>query len=51
MLDHGQQHGQRLPLSQTHAALMRAAIAAGDGDLDNAAIIREIRRQRLNPKD
>ena len=51
MLDHGQQHGQRLPLSQTHAALMRAAIAAGDGDLDNAAIIRELRRQRLNPKD
>lgn len=38
--------GQKLPLSETHAALMRAAIAAGDGELDNAAIIRELRRQR-----
>jgi 3-hydroxyisobutyrate dehydrogenase-like beta-hydroxyacid dehydrogenase len=38
--------GQKLPLSATHAALMRAAIAAGDGELDNAAIIRELRRQK-----
>jgi 3-hydroxyisobutyrate dehydrogenase-like beta-hydroxyacid dehydrogenase len=36
--------GQKLPLSETHAALMRGAIAAGDGDLDNAAIIQQIRR-------
>lgn len=41
--------GQKLPLSETHAALMRAAIAAGDGDLDNAAIIRELRRQKPAP--
>ncbi len=34
--------GQKLPLSEAHAALMRAAVAAGDGDLDNAAIIRQI---------
>lgn len=39
-------HGQGLPLSQTHAALMRAAIAAGDGELDNAAIVRQLRRER-----
>jgi 3-hydroxyisobutyrate dehydrogenase-like beta-hydroxyacid dehydrogenase len=39
------QAGQRLPLSETHAALMRAAVAAGDGDLDNAAIIKQIRRE------
>ncbi|EGI77052.1 NAD(P)-dependent oxidoreductase [Hylemonella gracilis] len=38
--------GQKLPLSETHAALMRAAIAAGDGELDNAAIVRELRRQK-----
>lgn len=37
--------GQALPLSQTHAALMRAAVAAGDGELDNAAIVRQIRRE------
>jgi 3-hydroxyisobutyrate dehydrogenase-like beta-hydroxyacid dehydrogenase len=41
--------GQKLPLSETHAALMRAAIAAGDGELDNAAIIRELRRQKTVP--
>jgi 3-hydroxyisobutyrate dehydrogenase-like beta-hydroxyacid dehydrogenase len=36
--------GLPLPLSQAHAELMRDAIAAGDGDLDNAAIIRQLRR-------
>lgn len=42
-------HGQGLPLSQTHAALMRAAVAAGDGELDNAAIVRQLRRERTPP--
>lgn len=46
MLTSAAAHGQKLPLSETHAALMRAAIAAGDGELDNAAIIRELRRQK-----
>jgi 3-hydroxyisobutyrate dehydrogenase-like beta-hydroxyacid dehydrogenase len=35
---------QRLPLSEAHAELMRAAIDAGDGDLDNTAIIAQLRR-------
>ena len=30
----------RLPLTETHARLLEEAVAAGDGDLDNAAIIR-----------
>jgi 3-hydroxyisobutyrate dehydrogenase-like beta-hydroxyacid dehydrogenase len=38
--------GQALPLSEAHAKLMRSAIAAGDGDLDNAAILRQLRRER-----
>ena len=38
--------GQRLPLSETHAALLRAAVAAGDGELDNAAIVRQLRREK-----
>jgi 3-hydroxyisobutyrate dehydrogenase-like beta-hydroxyacid dehydrogenase len=46
MLAAAQAAGQPLPLSQTHAQLMRDAIAAGDGDLDNAAIIRQWRRDR-----
>ncbi len=46
MIENAAASGQKLPLSETHAALMRAAIAAGDGELDNAAIIRELRRQK-----
>jgi 3-hydroxyisobutyrate dehydrogenase-like beta-hydroxyacid dehydrogenase len=44
MLDQAAAAGQQLPLSEAHAALLRAAVAAGDGELDNAAIIRQIRR-------
>jgi 3-hydroxyisobutyrate dehydrogenase-like beta-hydroxyacid dehydrogenase len=46
MLASAQQSGQRLPLSEAHVALMRDAIAAGDGDLDNAGLIRQFRRLR-----
>lgn len=49
MLDGARSAGQPLPLSETHAALMRAAIAAGDGELDNAAIVRELRRRGAAP--
>lgn len=49
MLASASQAGQPLPLSETHASLMRDAIAAGDGDLDNAGLIRQFRRQRRNP--
>jgi 3-hydroxyisobutyrate dehydrogenase-like beta-hydroxyacid dehydrogenase len=45
MLGSASELGQNLPLSQAHAALMRAAVAVGDGDLDNAGIIRQIRRE------
>jgi 3-hydroxyisobutyrate dehydrogenase-like beta-hydroxyacid dehydrogenase len=46
MLASAAQAGQPLPLSQTHATLMRDAIEAGDGDLDNAGLIQQLRRQR-----
>ena len=49
MIDSAATEGQKLPLSEAHAELMRAAIAAGDGELDNAAIIRELRRQKTAP--
>ena len=49
MLDNGRRSGQRLPLSEAHATLMRAAVAAGDGELDNAAILRQLRRERIPP--
>lgn len=41
----------RLPLTETHAALLRAAVQAGDGDLDNAAIVRQMRREAERPPD
>ena len=44
MLKSARQAGLALPFSMTHAQLMRAAVEAGDGDLDNAAIIRQLRR-------
>ncbi|MEJ5988576.1 NAD(P)-dependent oxidoreductase [Ramlibacter sp. PS3R-8] len=46
MLEAARASGQPLPLSETHAGLMRDAVAAGDGDLDNAAIVRQWRRVR-----
>ena len=49
MIDSAAAAGQDLPLSQAHAALLRAAVAAGDGELDNAAIIRELRRRKIAP--
>lgn len=47
MLAAAADQGQALPLSEAHARLMRAAVAAGDGELDNAAIVRQLRRERI----
>jgi 3-hydroxyisobutyrate dehydrogenase-like beta-hydroxyacid dehydrogenase len=49
MLEQAGAAGQRLPLTATHAALLRAAIAAGDGELDNAAVLLQLRRERTSP--
>ena len=37
--------GQEMPLSRQHLEIMESAVAAGDGELDNAAVIRELRRR------
>jgi 3-hydroxyisobutyrate dehydrogenase-like beta-hydroxyacid dehydrogenase len=44
MLDAAAKAGMRLPLSQTHRALLELAEAAGWGELDNSAIIRVLQR-------
>jgi 3-hydroxyisobutyrate dehydrogenase-like beta-hydroxyacid dehydrogenase len=36
---------QELPLSKAHLEVLEKAIAAGDGELDNSAVIREIQRR------
>ena len=39
--------GQDLPLGRTYLDVLEKAIAAGDGDLDNSAVMREIQRRKL----
>lgn len=41
--------GVNLPFAQVYAGLMGQLVAAGDGDLDNAAIIRALERGRAGP--
>jgi len=48
MLQLARQQQQALPLSEAHCALLLQAIEAGDGELDNAAIIRQIERSKTD---
>jgi 3-hydroxyisobutyrate dehydrogenase-like beta-hydroxyacid dehydrogenase len=48
ILDLARRAGQELPLSQAHLAILDAAVEAGDGDLDNSAVIQELRRRRVS---
>jgi 3-hydroxyisobutyrate dehydrogenase-like beta-hydroxyacid dehydrogenase len=45
ILKHAARAGQELPLSAVHADILAKAIKAGEGDLDTAAVIKEIRRR------
>lgn len=45
MAEQAQRVGQRLPLAETYTTLMQGCVAHGEGDLDNSAVIREIRRR------
>lgn len=46
ILDLAARHGQVLPLAEVNAAVLEACVAAGDGDLDNSVVLRELRRRR-----
>ncbi len=48
ILKYAKMAGQELPLSSVHLDVLEKAIEAGDGDLDNAAVIREIKRRNRN---
>jgi len=41
--------GQELPLSKVHLDILDKTIAAGDADLDNSAVIKELRRRSMRP--
>ena len=45
MADQARRLGQRLPLAEIYAELMRSCVAQGEGELDNSVVIREIRRR------
>ncbi|MBW7988597.1 MAG: NAD(P)-dependent oxidoreductase [Planctomycetes bacterium] len=45
ILKYSEKLGQELPLSKVHLDVLKKAIEAGDGDLDNSAVIREIERR------
>ena len=45
MLEQARRLGQRLPLGEVYSSLMQGCVAHGDGELDNSAVIREIRRR------
>ena len=45
ILKYAENSGQELPLSKVHLEILQKAIEAGDGELDNSAVIREIERR------
>ena len=45
ILKYAENLGQGLPLSKVHLEVLEKAIAAGNGELDNSAVIREIQRR------
>jgi 2-hydroxy-3-oxopropionate reductase len=46
MLEQAERLKQRLPLLEIHADVLEACISQGEGDFDNSAVIREIRRRK-----
>jgi 3-hydroxyisobutyrate dehydrogenase-like beta-hydroxyacid dehydrogenase len=45
MLEQAERVKQKLPLLEVHADVLEACVRQGEGDLDNSAVIREIRRR------
>jgi 3-hydroxyisobutyrate dehydrogenase-like beta-hydroxyacid dehydrogenase len=45
ILKYAEMAGQELPLSKVHLDVLNQAIAAGDADLDNSAVIKEFQRR------
>jgi 3-hydroxyisobutyrate dehydrogenase-like beta-hydroxyacid dehydrogenase len=48
MLDQAAAVGQRLSMLEVHAKVLEACVRAGEADLDNSAVIREVRRLGKN---
>src|SRR5689334_3066158 len=48
MLDQASAVGQKLSMLEVHAAVLEACVRAGEADLDNSAVIREVSRRGTN---
>jgi 3-hydroxyisobutyrate dehydrogenase-like beta-hydroxyacid dehydrogenase len=46
MLEQAERVKQQLPMLEVHADVLEACVREGEGDLDNSAVIKEIRRRR-----
>ena len=46
MLEQAKARGQGLPLAETYVSIVDGCVAAGEGALDNSAVIEEIRRRK-----
>ena len=46
ILDYAERLGQDLPLARVHEAILARGMAAGEGDLDTSAVIRQLRALR-----
>jgi 3-hydroxyisobutyrate dehydrogenase-like beta-hydroxyacid dehydrogenase len=46
MLEQAKQHEQLLPMLNVHCDVLEACVRAGEADLDNSAVIKEIARRR-----
>jgi len=46
MLEQAAGRGQGLPLAETYVSIVNGCVAAGEGNLDNSAVIEEIRRRK-----
>jgi 3-hydroxyisobutyrate dehydrogenase-like beta-hydroxyacid dehydrogenase len=46
MLDQAAAVGQKLSMLGVHADVLEACVRAGEADLDNSAVIKEIRRRK-----
>ncbi|MEQ1773111.1 MAG: NAD(P)-dependent oxidoreductase [Burkholderiales bacterium] len=46
MLEQAKERGQGLPLAETYVSIVDGCVAAGEGNLDNSAVIEEIRRRK-----
>ena len=46
MLEQAKARGQGLPLAETYVSIVDGCVAAGEGNLDNSAVIEEIRRRK-----